>query len=116
MSLEGNMNLFVTLGATLMFASPLLCFDSCFIFSLRLQTVPGLESVPLQFAPQLDHLSPGGVQSHKPLSRTRSEPLPQSPHTLHTQLLHQQHSAQILERLKQQTHLGKVLLHIMSYY
>ncbi|XP_013889955.1 histone deacetylase 7 [Austrofundulus limnaeus] len=72
-------------------------------------TVPGLESVPLQFAPQLDHLSPGGVQSHKPLSRTRSEPLPQSPHTLHTQLLHQQHSAQILERLKQQTPLGKLM-------
>ncbi|XP_017266771.1 histone deacetylase 7 [Kryptolebias marmoratus] len=71
--------------------------------------ITGLDSVPLQFAPQLDHLSPGGVQAHKPLSRTRSEPLPQSPHTLHTQLLQQQHSAQLLERLKQQTHLGKLM-------
>ncbi|XP_030590085.1 histone deacetylase 7 isoform X2 [Archocentrus centrarchus] len=69
----------------------------------------GLDSVPLQFAPQLGHLSPGGAQSHKPLSRTRSEPLPQSPHALHTHLLQQQHNTQILERLKQQTHLGKLM-------
>uniref|UniRef100_A0A1A8BSR9 Histone deacetylase n=2 Tax=Nothobranchius kadleci TaxID=1051664 RepID=A0A1A8BSR9_NOTKA len=72
-------------------------------------TVPGLDSVPLQFAPQLDHLSPGGVQPHKPLSRAHSEPLPQSPHALHTHLLQQQHNAQLLERLKQQTHLGKLM-------
>uniref|UniRef100_A0A8C6Q1T1 histone deacetylase n=1 Tax=Nothobranchius furzeri TaxID=105023 RepID=A0A8C6Q1T1_NOTFU len=75
----------------------------------RLPTVPGLDSVPLQFAPQLDHLSPGGVQPHKPLSRAHSEPLPQSPHALHTHLLQQQHNAQLLERLKQQTHLGKLM-------
>uniref|UniRef100_A0A3Q3ADQ6 Histone deacetylase n=1 Tax=Kryptolebias marmoratus TaxID=37003 RepID=A0A3Q3ADQ6_KRYMA len=83
--------------------------ELCFFFSVFVSTIPGLDSVPLQFAPQLDHLSPGGVQAHKPLSRTRSEPLPQSPHTLHTQLLQQQHSAQLLERLKQQTHLGKLM-------
>uniref|UniRef100_A0A673G602 histone deacetylase n=1 Tax=Sinocyclocheilus rhinocerous TaxID=307959 RepID=A0A673G602_9TELE len=47
---------------------------------------------------------------HKPLSRTRSEPLPQSPRALHPHLLQQQqHSAQLLERLKQQTHLGKLM-------
>ncbi|KAL6120049.1 hdac7 [Pungitius sinensis] len=72
-------------------------------------TVPGLDPVQLQFAPQLDHLAPGGAHPHKPLSRTRSEPLPQSPRTLHTHLLHQQHNTQLLERLKQQTHLGKLM-------
>ncbi|XP_036068838.1 histone deacetylase 7 isoform X1 [Oryzias melastigma] len=71
-----------------------------------LLTVPSLDSVPIQFAHQLEHLSPGGVQPHKPLSRTRSEPLPQ---TLHTHLLQQQHNTQLLERLKQQTHLGKLM-------
>uniref|UniRef100_A0AAQ4PV14 Histone deacetylase n=1 Tax=Gasterosteus aculeatus aculeatus TaxID=481459 RepID=A0AAQ4PV14_GASAC len=50
-----------------------------------------------------------GAHPHKPLSRTRSEPLPQSPRTLHTHLLHQQHNTQLLERLKQQTHLGKLM-------
>ncbi len=75
---------------------------------LSLVPVPGLDPVPLQFAPQLDHLAPGGAQPHKPLSRTRSEPLPQSPRALHTHLLQQQHNTQLLERLKQQTHLGKV--------
>ncbi|XP_061592796.1 histone deacetylase 7 isoform X2 [Cololabis saira] len=74
-----------------------------------LLAVQGLDSVPLHFAPQLDHLSPGGPQPHKPLSRTRSEPLPQSPRALHTHLLQQQHSTQLLERLKQQTHLGKLM-------
>uniref|UniRef100_A0A7N6BTI0 Histone deacetylase n=1 Tax=Anabas testudineus TaxID=64144 RepID=A0A7N6BTI0_ANATE len=68
-----------------------------------------LDSVSLQFASQLDHLSPGGAQPHKPLSRTRSEPLPQSPRTLHTHFLQQQHNTQLLERLKQQTHLGKLM-------
>uniref|UniRef100_A0A8C3AQE7 Histone deacetylase n=1 Tax=Cyclopterus lumpus TaxID=8103 RepID=A0A8C3AQE7_CYCLU len=51
----------------------------------------------------------GGAHPHKPLSRTRSEPLPQSPRTLHTHLLQQQHNTQLLERLKQQTHLGKLM-------
>lgn len=83
--------------------------------SLCLSAVPGLDSVSLQFAPQLDHLSPGGTQPHKPLSRTRSEPLPQSPRTLHAHLLQQQHNTQLLERLKQQTHLGKVRRSECSY-
>uniref|UniRef100_A0A671TFF8 Histone deacetylase n=1 Tax=Sparus aurata TaxID=8175 RepID=A0A671TFF8_SPAAU len=73
------------------------------------EVFPGLDSVPLQFGPQLDHLTPGGAQTHKPLSRTRSEPLPQSQRTLHTHLLQQQHNTQLLERLKQQTHLGKLM-------
>ncbi|TNN61657.1 Histone deacetylase 7 [Liparis tanakae] len=72
------------------------------------EAVQGLETVQLQFGPQLDHLAPGGAHPHKPLIRTRSEPLPQSPRTLHTHLLQQQHNTQLLERLKQQTHLGKV--------
>ncbi|XP_076015398.1 histone deacetylase 7 [Genypterus blacodes] len=74
-----------------------------------LLAVQGLDSGPLQFAPQLDRLAPGGAQPHKPLSRTRSEPLPQSTRTLHTHLLQQQHNTQLLERLKQQTHLGKLM-------
>lgn len=78
----------------------------CFIYLLL--SVPGLDTVPLQFSSHVDHLVPGSAQSHKPLGRTRSEPLPQSQRALHTHLLQQQHSAQLLERLKQQTHLGKV--------
>ncbi|KAM6982990.1 histone deacetylase 7 [Tautogolabrus adspersus] len=73
------------------------------------QLLSGLDPVQLQFAPQLDHLTPGGAQHHKPLSRTRSEPLPQSPGALHTHFLQQQHNTQLLERLKQQTHLGKLM-------
>uniref|UniRef100_A0A674DEV5 histone deacetylase n=1 Tax=Salmo trutta TaxID=8032 RepID=A0A674DEV5_SALTR len=72
-----------------------------------LVSVPGLGPVPLQFSPQTDHLAPEGGP-HKPLSRTRSEPLPQSPRSLHPHLLQQHHNCQLLERLKQQTHLGKV--------
>lgn len=78
----------------------------CFIYVLL--SVPGLDTVPLQFSSHVDHLAPGSAQPHKPLSRTRSEPLPQSQRALHTHLLQQQHSTQLLERLKQQTHLGKV--------
>lgn len=84
------------------------CEDIERTICILLLPVPGLDPVPLQFAPQLDHLAPGGAQPHKPLSRTRSEPLPQSPRALHTHLLQQQHNTQLLERLKQQTHLGKV--------
>uniref|UniRef100_A0AAQ5WW91 Histone deacetylase n=1 Tax=Amphiprion ocellaris TaxID=80972 RepID=A0AAQ5WW91_AMPOC len=86
-----------------------LCSNFSASFPPCVSPVPGLDSVPLQFAPQLDHLSPGGTQPHKPLSRTRSEPLPQSPRALHTHLLQQQHNTQLLERLKQQTHLGKLM-------
>uniref|UniRef100_H3CHZ8 Histone deacetylase n=1 Tax=Tetraodon nigroviridis TaxID=99883 RepID=H3CHZ8_TETNG len=68
----------------------------------------GLDTVQLQFSSHIDHLATGSAQPHKPLSRTRSEPLPQSQRALHTHLLQQQHSTQLLERLKQQTHLGKV--------
>uniref|UniRef100_H2U2V4 Histone deacetylase n=1 Tax=Takifugu rubripes TaxID=31033 RepID=H2U2V4_TAKRU len=69
-----------------------------------------LEPSGLVHTPLLtDHLAPGSAQPHKPLSRTRSEPLPQSQRALHTHLLQQQHSTQLLERLKQQTHLGKLM-------
>lgn len=71
--------------------------------------VPGLGTVPFSFAPSLisaERLSLPG--HHKPLGRTRSEPLPQNPKAIQQQLVYQQHHTQFLERLKQQTHLGKV--------
>ncbi|XP_066529014.1 histone deacetylase 7 [Hoplias malabaricus] len=80
---------------------PVLILDPSGLVHAPLLTVPGLGPVPLQFS------APAGP--HKPLSRTRSEPLPQSQRALHTHLLHQQHSTQLLERLKQQTHLGKLM-------
>lgn len=89
---------------------PVIILESSGLVHSPLLTVPGLDTVPLQFAPQLDHLAhPGGAHPHKPLSRTRSEPLPQNARTLHTHLLQQQHNTQLLERLKQQTHLGKLM-------
>lgn len=88
---------------------PVIILEPSGLVHTPLLTVPGLDPVPLQFAPQLDHLAPGGAHPHKPLSRTRSEPLPQSQRALHTHLLQQQHNTQLLERLKQQTHLGKLM-------
>ncbi|XP_043080793.1 histone deacetylase 7 isoform X2 [Puntigrus tetrazona] len=80
---------------------PVLILEPSGLVHTPLLAVPGLGPVPLQF-------STSGP--HKPLSRTRSEPLPQSPRVLHPHLLQQQqHSAQLLERLKQQTHLGKLM-------
>ncbi|KAM6364877.1 histone deacetylase 7 isoform 7-T10 [Pluvialis apricaria] len=73
-----------------------------------LVAVPGLGTVPFSFAPSLisaERLSLPG--HHKPLGRTRSEPLPQNPKAIQQQLVYQQHHTQFLERLKQQTHLGK---------
>lgn len=74
-----------------------------------LTVVPGLGPVPFSFAPSLipaERLPLPG--HHKPLGRTRSEPLPQNPKAIQQQLAYQQHHAQFLERLKQQTALGKV--------
>ncbi|NXS32269.1 HDAC7 deacetylase, partial [Pomatostomus ruficeps] len=73
-----------------------------------LVAVPGLGTVPFSFAPSLipaERLSLPG--HHKPLGRTRSEPLPQSPKAIQQHLVFQQHHAHFLERLRQQTHLGK---------
>ncbi|XP_062247875.1 histone deacetylase 7 isoform X1 [Platichthys flesus] len=88
---------------------PVIILESSGLPHTPLLSVPGLDPVQLQFATQLEHLSPGGSHPHKPLSRTRSEPLPQSQRTLHTHLLQQHHNTQLLERLKQQTHLGKLM-------
>ncbi|XP_077371116.1 histone deacetylase 7 isoform X2 [Festucalex cinctus] len=88
---------------------PVIILEPSGLVHAPLLTVPGLDSVPLQFSSHLEQLSPGGAQAHKPLSRTRSEPLPQSPRMLHSQLLQQHHNTQLLERLKQQTHLGKLM-------
>uniref|UniRef100_A0A4W5PPB1 Histone deacetylase n=1 Tax=Hucho hucho TaxID=62062 RepID=A0A4W5PPB1_9TELE len=77
--------------------------------SPHFQPVLILEPSGLVHAPMLtDHLAPEGGP-HKPLSRTRSEPLPQSPRSLHPHLLQQHQNSQLLERLKQQTHLGKLM-------
>ncbi|NXP46605.1 HDAC7 deacetylase, partial [Heliornis fulica] len=73
-----------------------------------LVAVPGLGTVPFSFAPSLisaERLSLPG--HHKPLGRTRSEPLPQNPKAIQQQLVYQQQHTQFLERLKQQTLLGK---------
>ncbi|NXD46590.1 HDAC7 deacetylase, partial [Copsychus sechellarum] len=73
-----------------------------------LVAVPGLGTVPFSFAPSLvpaERLALPG--HHKPLGRTRSEPLPPSPKAVQQHLLFQQHHAHFLDRLKQQTHLGK---------
>ncbi|KAM6471363.1 histone deacetylase 7 isoform 2-T2 [Liasis olivaceus] len=73
-----------------------------------LVTVPGLGSVPFHFSPSVlpsERLSMPVI--HKPLGRTRSEPLPSSPRTVQQQLAYQQHHALFLEHLKQQTQLGK---------
>ncbi|XP_030054016.1 histone deacetylase 7 isoform X6 [Microcaecilia unicolor] len=72
-----------------------------------LVAVPGLGAVPFHFAHQLiptDRLPVSG--QHKPLGRTRSEPLPQNPKGVHQQYLYQQH-AQFLERMKQQVPLSR---------
>uniref|UniRef100_A0A8C6VNQ6 Histone deacetylase n=1 Tax=Naja naja TaxID=35670 RepID=A0A8C6VNQ6_NAJNA len=74
-----------------------------------LVTVPGLGSVPFHFSPSVlpSERLPMPV-IHKPLGRTRSEPLPSNPRTVQQQLAYQQHHAFLLEHLKQQTQLGKV--------
>lgn len=69
----------------------------------------GLVHTPLLTVPGLAHVPLPINAAHKPLSRTRSEPLPPSPRSVHTQLLQQQHNTHLLERLKQQTHLGKLM-------
>ncbi|XP_057219343.1 histone deacetylase 7 isoform X2 [Triplophysa rosa] len=79
---------------------PVIILEASGLVHPPLLAVPGLGPVPL-------HFSASGP--HKPLSRTRSEPLPQSPRALHPHLLQQHHSAQLLDRLKQQTHLGKLM-------
>ncbi|KAF5888719.1 histone deacetylase 7, partial [Clarias magur] len=77
---------------------PVLILEPSGLVHTPLLTVPGLAPVPLHVG-----------AAHKPLSRTRSEPLPPSPRAIHTHLLQQQQNTQLLERLKQQTHLGKLM-------
>ncbi|XP_032939273.1 histone deacetylase 7 isoform X2 [Catharus ustulatus] len=75
-----------------------------------LVAVPGLGTVPLSFAPSLVPAERVALPGHhKPLGRTRSEPLPPSPRAVQQHLLFQQHHAHVMDRLKQQTHLGKRL-------
>ncbi|XP_053153626.1 histone deacetylase 7 isoform X3 [Hemicordylus capensis] len=73
-----------------------------------LVTVPGLGTVPFHFSqPLIPQERLSMPAPHKPLGRTRSEPLPSSPRAVQQQLAYQQHHALFLERLKQQTQLGK---------
>ncbi|XP_068068817.1 histone deacetylase 7 isoform X4 [Anomalospiza imberbis] len=66
-----------------------------------LVAVPGLGTVPLSLVPAERLALPG---HHKPLGRTRSEPLPPSPRAVQQHLLFQQHPAHFL---RQPPHLGK---------
>uniref|UniRef100_A0ACB8EM24 Histone deacetylase 7 n=1 Tax=Sphaerodactylus townsendi TaxID=933632 RepID=A0ACB8EM24_9SAUR len=72
-----------------------------------LVTVSGLGPVPLHFSQLLPAERLSMPMPHKPLGRTRSEPLPSSPRSLQQQLAYQHHHTLFLERLKQQTQLGK---------
>ncbi|KAL4655619.1 histone deacetylase 7-like isoform X1 [Arapaima gigas] len=111
--LSGSSPVFVPLGLEESCSSlpphlqPMLVLESSSLLHPQLLTVPGLAHMPLPFGSQLDGLAPLGP--HKPLSRTRSEPLPQSQRSIHSQLLQQHHSSQLLERLQQQTRLGKLM-------
>ncbi|CAB1354217.1 unnamed protein product [Coregonus sp. 'balchen'] len=70
----------------------------------------GLSPGPLQYpSSRLEGLAPLGP--HRPLGRTRSEPpLHSHHHQYHQhQLMQQYHNALLLERLKQNTHLGKLM-------
>ncbi|XP_035244301.1 histone deacetylase 7-like isoform X1 [Anguilla anguilla] len=86
---------------------PLLVLEPSGLVHTQLLTVPGLGPVPVHFNPQLERLAPSGP--HKPLGRTRSEPLPQNPGALSQHVYQQQVSSQFLERLKLQAHLGKLM-------
>ncbi|KAH0628979.1 hypothetical protein JD844_010673 [Phrynosoma platyrhinos] len=72
-----------------------------------LVTVPGLGTVPFHFSHSVLPPERLSVPIHKPLGRTRSEPLPPSSRAVQQQLAYQQHHTLFLERLKQQTLLGK---------
>ncbi|XP_039602786.1 histone deacetylase 7 isoform X2 [Polypterus senegalus] len=80
---------------------PVVILEPTGLVHAPLVTVPGLGPVPLQFATPLG--------PHKPLSRTRSEPLPQSPRSLQQHLFQQYQHSQLLERLKQQSPLAKLM-------
>ncbi|KAJ8260106.1 hypothetical protein GJAV_G00177130 [Gymnothorax javanicus] len=84
---------------------PLLVLEPSSLLPTQLLT--GLGPVPVHFNPQLERLSPSGP--HKPLSRTRSEPLPQNLGTVNSHVYQQQVNSQFLERIKQQTYLGKLM-------
>nr|XP_023682593.1 histone deacetylase 7-like isoform X2 [Paramormyrops kingsleyae] len=67
--------------------------------------VPCLADMPLQFGSQAEFLVPQG--QHKLLSRTRSEPLPQSPQSVHTQLL-QAHLSKLMWKSSETPRLGQI--------
>uniref|UniRef100_UPI001EAF10AE histone deacetylase 7-like n=1 Tax=Oncorhynchus gorbuscha TaxID=8017 RepID=UPI001EAF10AE len=86
---------------------PLLILEPSVLLHTQLVTVRGLSPGPLQYpSSRLECLAPPGP--HRPLGRTRSEPPLHSHHHQH-QLMQQYHNALLLERLKQNTHLGKLM-------
>lgn len=100
---SGSSPLLLPLGVEEPLMQPVLILEPSGLVHTPLLAVPGLGPVPLQFS---------ASGPHKPLSRTRSEPLPQSPGRLHPHphlLQQQQHSTHLLHRLKQNTHLGKLM-------
>uniref|UniRef100_A0A674EEN0 Histone deacetylase n=1 Tax=Salmo trutta TaxID=8032 RepID=A0A674EEN0_SALTR len=86
---------------------PVLILEPSVLLHTQLVNVRGLSPGPLQYpSSRLEGLAPPGL--HRPLGRTRSEPPLHSHHHQHQhQLMQQYHNALLLERLKQNTHLGK---------
>ncbi|XP_067880658.1 histone deacetylase 4-like [Heterodontus francisci] len=79
-----------------------------------LLTVSGMRTLPVFCAAPLvasDRFGPrlAKLTHHRPLGRTQSAPLPQNPKSVQQQLHSQQLHQLFLERLKQQTHLGKLM-------
>ncbi|XP_041038416.1 histone deacetylase 4-like isoform X2 [Carcharodon carcharias] len=79
-----------------------------------LLAVSGMGTMPLFYAHPLvasDCYAPriSKIPHHRPLGRTQSAPLPQSPKSVQQQLQTQLQHQMFLERLKQQTHLGKLM-------
>ncbi|KAJ7999624.1 hypothetical protein DPEC_G00196330 [Dallia pectoralis] len=86
---------------------PLLILEPSGLLHSQLVSVRGLNPGPIQY-----HCSrPDGLGPHRPLVRARSEPpLPSQQQQHHQQqLLQQYHNALLLERLKQNTLLGKLM-------
>uniref|UniRef100_A0A674EFV7 Histone deacetylase n=2 Tax=Salmo trutta TaxID=8032 RepID=A0A674EFV7_SALTR len=88
---------------------PVLILEPSVLLHTQLVNVRGLSPGPLQYpSSRLEGLAPPGL--HRPLGRTRSEPPLHSHHHQHQhQLMQQYHNALLLERLKQNTHLGKLM-------
>uniref|UniRef100_A0AAY4EE69 Histone deacetylase n=1 Tax=Denticeps clupeoides TaxID=299321 RepID=A0AAY4EE69_9TELE len=84
---------------------PVLILEPSGLLHTQILTVPSLASVPMQYPALMDRLV--STTAHKPLSRTRSEPLPPT-HATPTQLTLQQHHTRPLDRLTQHAPLSQM--------